>query len=157
MILDSLCFAYCIIIYLGLLNYFGSGSSGGEGPKVNLAEHIKNFSTQNKFLASNFLFSLPTQKPKPPTEEGAMGTTRYAFLLPFSFQYIYITLTVIIFRLCAWFLNSLISTFLTYLYAWTYVFCRLMAAYQSQSIQRLQSAQVEKVISLVLRLDFMFI
>ncbi|KAF3444465.1 hypothetical protein FNV43_RR14157 [Rhamnella rubrinervis] len=82
----------------------GSGSSGGEGPKVNLAEHLKNFSTQKNFLTSNFLFSLPTQKPKPPTEEGAMGTTR------------------------------------------------LMAAYQSPSIQRLQSVQVEKAWHVLLNL-----
>ncbi|XP_074275910.1 ATP-dependent DNA helicase Q-like 4A isoform X2 [Silene latifolia] len=35
-------------------------------PKVNLNEHVRalnNFSTQDKFLSSNFLFSLPTQKP----------------------------------------------------------------------------------------------
>ncbi|KAH9619809.1 hypothetical protein KSS87_015581 [Heliosperma pusillum] len=35
-------------------------------PKVNLNEHVRalnNFSTQDNFLSSNFLFSLPTQKP----------------------------------------------------------------------------------------------
>uniref|UniRef100_A0A803LEA9 DNA 3'-5' helicase n=1 Tax=Chenopodium quinoa TaxID=63459 RepID=A0A803LEA9_CHEQI len=41
-------------------------------PKVNWAEHVKshnNFAAQNEFLASSFLFSLPSQKPPP---EGRM-------------------------------------------------------------------------------------
>ncbi|XP_015878953.3 ATP-dependent DNA helicase Q-like 4A isoform X1 [Ziziphus jujuba] len=53
-----------------------SGSSGVEGPKVNWSEHFKKhneFLNQNKFLTSNFLYSLPTQKPKP---ERHMDTAR---------------------------------------------------------------------------------
>uniref|UniRef100_A0A7N0TXR1 DNA 3'-5' helicase n=1 Tax=Kalanchoe fedtschenkoi TaxID=63787 RepID=A0A7N0TXR1_KALFE len=42
------------------------GSTHNERPKVNWAQHAAahdNFSNQNKFLSSSFLFSLPTQKP----------------------------------------------------------------------------------------------
>lgn len=66
------------------MNFDGSGSSGVEGPKVNWSEHFKKhneFLNQNKFLTSNFLYSLPTQKPKP---ERHMDTARYTFLQFFS-------------------------------------------------------------------------
>lgn len=43
----------------------GDFSSGGKLPKVNWSHHAhahNNFSGQNEFLSSNFLFSLPAQK-----------------------------------------------------------------------------------------------
>uniref|UniRef100_A0A803LN05 DNA 3'-5' helicase n=1 Tax=Chenopodium quinoa TaxID=63459 RepID=A0A803LN05_CHEQI len=53
-------------------NIFAGKECSNKLPKVNWAEHVKshnNFATQNEFLASSFLFSLPSQKPPP---EGRM-------------------------------------------------------------------------------------
>ncbi|XP_057464955.1 ATP-dependent DNA helicase Q-like 4A isoform X2 [Actinidia eriantha] len=46
-------------------NSVGGSKCGDKPPKVNLLQHVNahdSFSMQNKFLSSNFLYSLPTQK-----------------------------------------------------------------------------------------------
>lgn len=48
-------------------------------PKVNWEQHataLEKFSCQYKFLSSNFLFSLPTQKPHPEINDKEMLSTR---------------------------------------------------------------------------------
>ncbi|XP_020593878.1 ATP-dependent DNA helicase Q-like 4A isoform X2 [Phalaenopsis equestris] len=48
-------------------------------PKVNWVQHataLENFSSQYKFLSSNFLFSLSTQKPRPESNDREMLSTR---------------------------------------------------------------------------------
>lgn len=69
-------FLACVV---NCLLFIRSQSNSGQGlkcddnlPKVNLSQHANahdNFLSQNKFLSSNFLFSLSSQKPG---AEGAM-------------------------------------------------------------------------------------
>lgn len=79
------CFYISCLINI-VSGWYWSWSNSGEGhksneklPKVNWLQHVNaidNFSCQDKFLSSSFLFSLEPQKP--PTE-GAMGS-RYDML-----------------------------------------------------------------------------
>lgn len=58
-------------LFVGGVHISGNGSngvsaSGEKCPRTNWSQHVKahaNFSNQDKFLSSNFLFSLSTQKP----------------------------------------------------------------------------------------------
>ncbi|KAK9677216.1 hypothetical protein RND81_11G128900 [Saponaria officinalis] len=59
---------------MSVVNLMSGPKFDQKQPKVNLNEHVRahnNFSTQDKFLSSNFLFSLPAQKPQ--FEERAMS------------------------------------------------------------------------------------
>uniref|UniRef100_A0A5B7ATW1 DNA 3'-5' helicase n=1 Tax=Davidia involucrata TaxID=16924 RepID=A0A5B7ATW1_DAVIN len=59
-------------------NSLGGSKCGVKSPKVNWLQHANahdKFSSQNKFLSSNFLFSLSTQKP---CAEGSMGARSIA-------------------------------------------------------------------------------